>query len=72
MGAAGVDHQTAADYAEHLEANLQSLLNRAKSGDRYRAPPVRRVHIPKDKPGETPALRDSYVLRTRSSNEPWP
>lgn len=46
-GALGVDGQTAAEYAQNLEVNLQSLLDRAKSGDRYRAPPVRRVHIPK-------------------------
>ena len=45
-GAPGVDGQTAAAYAEHLETNLQDLLDRAKSG-RYRAPAVRRVHIPK-------------------------
>jgi RNA-directed DNA polymerase len=43
-GAVGVDEQTAADYAANLEQNLQSLLDRAKSGDHYRAPPVRRVH----------------------------
>lgn len=46
-GAAGIDGKTAAEYAKNLEANLQSLLDRAKSGDHYRAPPVRRVHIPK-------------------------
>jgi group II intron reverse transcriptase/maturase len=46
-GAAGVDGQTAEEYAKNLEENLQSLLDRAKSGDHYRAPPVRRVHIPK-------------------------
>ena len=45
-GATGVDGQTAVAYAEHLEANLQDLLDRAKSG-RYRAPAVKRVHIPK-------------------------
>ena len=45
-GAQGVDGQTAAEYAENLEENLQSLLDRAKSGT-YRAPPVRRVQIPK-------------------------
>ncbi len=44
-GAVGVDGQTAAEYAANLEENLQSLLNRAKSGT-YRAPPVRRVYIP--------------------------
>ncbi len=31
-GAVGVDQQTAHEYAEDLEANLQSLLDRAKSG----------------------------------------
>ena len=46
-GAVGVDGQTADEYAKNLEGNLQSLLDRAKSGDHYRAPPVRRVHIPK-------------------------
>jgi len=44
--APGVDGQTVADYGENLEANLQSLLERAKSGT-YRAPLVKRVHIPK-------------------------
>ncbi len=51
-GARGVDGQSAAQYAEQLEDNLRSLLERAKSG-RYRAPPVRRVHIPKGS-GEEP------------------
>ena len=46
-GAVGVDGQTGKDYAVDLEANLRLLLDRAKSGDHYRAPPVRRVHIPK-------------------------
>src|SRR4029077_20487465 len=45
-GALGVDGKSAKQYAECLEGNLQSLLDRAKSGD-YWAPPVRRVHIPK-------------------------
>jgi RNA-directed DNA polymerase len=46
-GALGVDGQTADEYAKNVEGNLQSLLDRAKSGDHYRAPPVRRVYIPK-------------------------
>ena len=45
-GAVGVDGQTARSYEANLEGNLQSLLDRAKSGT-YKAPPVRRVHIPK-------------------------
>ena len=66
-GAVGVDGQTAADYAAHLEANLQSLLDRAKSGT-YRAPPVRRVHIPKESGSETrplgiPTFEDKVLQR---------
>jgi group II intron reverse transcriptase/maturase len=53
-GASGVDGQTAEEYAKNLEENLQSLLDRAKSGDHYRAPPVRRVHIPKGDGGKRP------------------
>lgn len=52
--APGVDGQTAADYAADLEANLRSLLERAKSGT-YHAPPVRRVQIPK--PGSATETR---------------
>ena len=51
-GALGVDGVSAEEYAEHLEGNLRSLLDRAKSG-RYRAPPVRRVHIPKGDGAQT-------------------
>ena len=45
-GAVGVDGQTAADYESNLQENLRSLLDRIKSG-RYKAPPTRRVYIPK-------------------------
>jgi group II intron reverse transcriptase/maturase len=67
-GAVGVDGQTAADYEVNLEANLQDLLNRAKSGT-YQAPPVRRVHIPKaGSPNETrplgiPTFEDKILQR---------
>jgi RNA-directed DNA polymerase len=55
-GAVGVDGQTADEYEVNLEANLQNLLDRAKSGT-YVAPPVRRVHIPKaGSPNETRPL----------------
>ncbi|MGC4070190.1 MAG: hypothetical protein QM784_37130 [Polyangiaceae bacterium] len=50
-GALGVDGQSADEYAAQLESNLRSLLGRAKSGT-YRAPPVRRVHIPKGNDGK--------------------
>lgn len=67
-GAVGVDGQTAAEYEENLEANLQSLLDRFKSGT-YRAPPVRRVHIPKagdptkTRPIGIPTFEDKVLQR---------
>src|SRR5512132_2599021 len=54
-GARGVDGQSAQEYQANLEDNLRSLLERAKSGT-YRAPPVRRVHIPKGSGSETRPL----------------
>jgi len=42
---------TAAQYEADLAGNLERLLERFKTG-RYRAPAVRRVHIPKDGPGK--------------------
>jgi group II intron reverse transcriptase/maturase len=45
-GACGIDGVTAQKYEENLEVNLQFLLDRAKSGI-YRAPPIKRVLIPK-------------------------
>jgi group II intron reverse transcriptase/maturase len=66
-GATGIDGQTAEDYAAKLEENLQSLLGRAKSGT-YRAPPVRRVHIPKGDGSSTrpigiPTFEDKLLQR---------
>ena len=66
-GAVGVDDQTADEYAENLEANLQSLLGRLKSGC-YRAPPVRRVYIPKGsgnklRPIGVPTFEDKVLQR---------
>lgn len=61
-GAAGIDGQTAKDYAANLEENLRLLLDRAKSGDRYKAPPVRRVYIPKGDGGTRPLGIPSRTL----------
>ena len=65
-GATGIDGQSAREYAEGLEQRLESLLERAKTG-RYRAPPVRRVHIPKDKretrPLGIPTFEDKVLQR---------
>lgn len=66
-GAVGVDGQTAEEYAERLEENLQDLMNRAKSG-RYRAPAVRRAYIPKEggtgqRPLGIPTFEDKVLQR---------
>lgn len=67
-GAEGIDEQNGKDYAENLEANLRSLLDRAKSGDRYKAPPVRRTYIPKGdgktlRPLGIPTFEDKLLQR---------
>src|ERR1700746_3176535 len=67
-GAVGVDGVTAEHYERDLEGNLRALLDRAKSGT-YRAPPVRRVHIPKGgsvtetRPIGIPTLEDKVLQR---------
>jgi len=65
-GAVGVDGVTGKAYEEGLDANLEDLLNRAKSG-RYRAPAVRRVHIPKGdgrtRPLGIPTFEDKVLQR---------
>ena len=66
-GASGVDGVTARQYEQDLEGNLRVLLERAKSGT-YRAPPVRRVHIPKGdgvqtRPIGIPTCEDKVLQR---------
>jgi group II intron reverse transcriptase/maturase len=56
-----------AEYSENLEDNLRELLSRAKSGI-YRAPPVRRVYIPKGdgsrlRPIGIPTVEDKILQR---------
>jgi group II intron reverse transcriptase/maturase len=65
--AAGVDGSTAEQYAERLEDNLSALRERLRSCT-YRAPPVRRVHIPKGSGSETrpigvPTFEDKVAQR---------
>jgi RNA-directed DNA polymerase len=67
-GAVGVDGQTAEAYAEHLQENLTTLLDRFKSGT-YHAPPVRRAYIPKEgsptgRPIAVPTFEDKVLQRT--------
>jgi len=67
-GAAGVDGVTAEEYEKKLEENLKGLLDRFKTGQ-YRAPAVRRVHIPKEGAGNKtrpigiPTLEDKVLQR---------
>ncbi len=64
--AVGVDGQTADEYAVNLDANLVALLEQFKSGS-YRAPPVKRVHIPKGdgktRPIGIPTFEDKVLQR---------
>ena len=67
-GAVGNDGQTAQEYMVNLDENLSSLLERLKSGT-YRAPAVRRVHIPKGSDGKQtrpigiPTFEDKVLQR---------
>lgn len=65
--AAGIDGKTAEEYGKDLEKNLESLLNRFKSG-RYRAPAVKRAYIPKGdgkrtRPIGVPTFEDKVLQR---------
>ena len=66
-GAVGTDGQTAEAYEANLQVNLEALLARFKSR-RYRAPAVRRVHIPKGdgtktRPIGIPTFEDKVLQR---------
>ncbi|MFL5321680.1 MAG: group II intron reverse transcriptase/maturase [Myxococcaceae bacterium] len=66
-GAPGTDGVTATEYEAKLRENLQRLLDGAKSGT-YRAPAVRRVHIPKGdgkqlRPIGIPTFEDKVLQR---------
>jgi RNA-directed DNA polymerase len=65
-GARGVDGQSGEQYEQDLEVNLAGLLGRVKAGT-YRAPPVRRVYIPKgdgqQRPLGIPTYEDKVLQR---------
>lgn len=65
-GAVGIDQETAEAYAKNLEMNLRSLKERLHSGI-YKAPPVRRCFIPKEKgeyrPIGIPTFEDKVLQR---------
>ena len=64
-GAAGVDHQTIAMFAERLDANLEQLSEQLRR-DTYQPQQIRRVQIPKPgsrerRPLGIPTVRDRVV-----------
>lgn len=66
-GATGIDQVTAEEYERKLDSNLASLNDRFKSGN-YKAPPVRRVYIPKEggektRPIGIPTFEDKVLQR---------
>lgn len=65
-GAAGIDGVTASDVEDDLDTHLQTLIEGLKSMH-YRAPPVRRVMIPKaggkERPIGVPTLMDKVLQR---------
>jgi len=65
-GAPGIDGQTGDSYLANLGVNVQALWQRLREG-RYRAPAVRRVHIPKGdgktRPLGIPTFEDKVAQR---------
>ena len=65
-GAPGIDGVTGEEYERELDRNLDDLLRRFKSGT-YKAPPVRRVYIPKadgrQRPLGIPTFEDKVLQR---------
>jgi RNA-directed DNA polymerase len=65
-GAAGVDGSTWATYVKDLEAKLEALATKIRSGS-YRPPPVRRAYIPKAngdaRPIGIPTIEDKIAQR---------
>src|SRR5574340_514968 len=66
-GAPGIDGLRGSDYERALGSKLRELLDRFKSG-RYKAPPVRRVNIPKGsgrgtRPIGIPTFEDKVLQR---------
>jgi retron-type reverse transcriptase len=64
--AAGVDGEDAESFAENLEDNLRDLVKELHTGS-YKAPPVRRVYIPKGdgktRPIGIPTFADKVMQR---------
>ena len=65
-GAGGIDGQSVAEFEEGLEQRIADLWQRVRAG-RYKAPPVRRVEIPKGhgkmRPLGIPTVEDRLLQR---------
>jgi len=68
--ATGADGQTAEEFSRNLEENLQNLVNRAKV-ERYRAPAMTRVHIPKGDDGSDVISEDHARVSLRQRELSW-
>jgi RNA-directed DNA polymerase len=70
QAAPGVDGRTWRQYGQDLEANLLGLSQRLARGT-YKAPPVKRVHIPKAdgrrRPIGVPAIEDKIAQRAAAA-----
>lgn len=68
-GASGIDGETIEEFETNLEARIEALCQRLKAG-KYRAPPVRRVDIPKGegktRPLGIPTVEDRLLQRSLS------
>lgn len=66
QAAVGIDQVSSKEYGKDLEANIEKLIERLKSG-KYKAVDIRRVWIPKPDGGQRPlgilALEDKIVQR---------
>jgi group II intron reverse transcriptase/maturase len=65
-GASGIDGETIEEFETNLEARIEDLCQRLRAGQ-YRAPPVRRVDIPKGegktRPLGIPTVEDRLLQR---------
>ena len=65
-GAGGVDGETVEQFERNLDERVEDLVSRLKTG-RYKAPPVRRVEIPKGngktRPLGIPTVEDRLLQR---------
>lgn len=67
--AKGIDGVAKEDYSIHLEANVEHLVKKMKSGS-YKPEPIRRVYIPKDGSNKMRPLGISTVSTNCTKTQP--